>query len=265
MADPDNPDAKVNTMSEKGTVFFPERFLEATPKNYGLKDYEDVYFPAEDGTRLHGWYVSGHDDRAVLLWFHGNAGNISHRLDNLKRIHDALQIPIFIFDYREYGLSEGEISKTGTFSDAYGALRYLEDQKGFPASSILLFGRSLGTALAVDIAAGRECLGMILEAAFTSTDDIVQMYAPFIPPQPKTARKYDSLSLIERVRSPILFIHGQFDMTIPVSMGRKLYEAAQAPKEFYEIPGAGHNDTYLVGGNAYFAVWQKFLMRCLDR
>ena len=252
-------------MSEKGTVFFPERFLEATPKNYGLNDYEDVFFPAEDGTRLHGWFVNGPDERAVLLWFHGNAGNISHRLDNLKRLHDSLQIPIFIFDYREYGLSEGEISKAGTFSDAYGALGYLTEKKGFPISSIILFGRSLGTALAVDIASSKECLGVILEAAFTSTDDMMQMYAPFLPPPPKSARKYDSASLIDRIRSPILFVHGQMDMTIPVSMARRLYDMAQSPKEFYEIPGAGHNDTYFVGGKEYFAVWQKFLLQCLDR
>jgi fermentation-respiration switch protein FrsA (DUF1100 family) len=252
-------------MSEKGIVFFPERYIEATPKDYGLPEYEDVFFPAEDGTRLHGWYVHGPDDRAVLLWFHGNAGNISHRLDNLKRLHDALQIPIFIFDYREYGLSEGEISKAGTFSDAYGALRYLNDEKGFQTSSVLLFGRSLGTALAVDIAGNKECLGVILEAAFTSTDDMMQMYAPFIPPQPASARKYDSLSLIDRIRSPVLFIHGQFDMTIPPSMARRLYDTANPPKDFYEIPGAGHNDTYLVGGNAYFSVWQKFLIQCLKQ
>jgi len=252
-------------MSEKGIVFFPERYLEATPKDYGLENYEDVFFSAADGTRLHGWFVHGPDDRAVLLWFHGNAGNISHRLDNLKRLHDALQIPIFIFDYREYGLSEGEISKEGTFSDVYGALNYLNKEKNFSTSSVLLFGRSLGTALAVDIASNKQCLGVILEAAFTSTDDMMRLYAPFLPPMPKSARKYDSISIIEKIRSPVLFVHGQLDMTIPVSMGRRLFEKANPPKDFYEINGAGHNDTYLVGGHEYFAVWQKFLMQCLNR
>ena len=251
-------------MSEKGIVFFPERFLEATPKDYQLEPYEDVYFNALDGTRLHGWFVDGPDNRAVLLWFHGNAGNISHRLHNLKKLHDALQIPIFIFDYREYGLSEGEISKAGTFSDAHGAFQYLIDTKGFQPSSILLFGRSLGTALAVDIASQKECLGVILEAAFTSTDDMMRRYFAFIPPVSASSVKYDSLSLIDRIQVPLLFIHGQYDMTIPVSMGRQLYEKARATKEFYEIPGAEHNDTYLVGGNEYFAIWQKFLIKCLS-
>jgi fermentation-respiration switch protein FrsA (DUF1100 family) len=249
-------------MSEKGTVFFPERELEATPGDYRLNDYEDVFFSAEDGTRLHGWFVRGPDQRAVLLWFHGNAGNISHRLDNLSKLHDALRIPIFIFDYREYGLSEGEISKAGTFSDARGAFRYLVDEKGFQASSVLLFGRSLGTALAVNIAGQDNCLGVVLESAFTSTDDMMQLYFPFLKP-PASAVKYDSLSLIDKINSPLLFIHGQFDRTIPVSMARRLFEKARAVKEFYEIPGADHNDTYLVGGHSYFAVWQRFLIKCL--
>lgn len=252
-------------MSEKGIVFFPERFLEATPGDYRLDPYEDVFFEALDGTRLHGWFVDGPDRRAVLLWFHGNAGNISHRLHNLKKLHDALQIPIFIFDYREYGRSEGEISKQGTFSDARGAFRYLCENKGFQKSSILLFGRSLGTALAVDIASREECLGVVLEAAFTSTDDMMRRYFPFFAPPASSAVKYDSLTLIDRITAPLLFIHGQHDMTIPREMARRLYEKAVAPKSFYEIPGADHNDTYLVGGHAYFGVWQKFLINCLSR
>jgi len=252
-------------MSEKGVVFFPERFIEATPKDYLLEPYEDVFFSAQDGTRLHGWFVHGPDERAVLLWFHGNAGNISHRLHNLKKLHDALQIPIFIFDYREYGLSEGEISKAGTFSDAQGALRYLTSEKGFQKSSVLLFGRSLGTALAVDIASKEECLGVILEAAFTSTDDMMRRYFPFFTLPTTSTVKYDSLSLIESIKSPILFIHGQFDQTIPASMARRLFEIAPAPKDFYEVARADHNDTYLVGGREYFDVWQKFFIDCLNR
>ena len=252
-------------MSEKGIVFFPERFIEATPKDYRLEPYEDVFFPAQDGTRLHGWYVHGPDERAVLLWFHGNAGNISHRLHNLKKLHDALQIPVFIFDYREYGLSEGEISKAGTFFDANGAFQYLTEEKGFQKSSVLLFGRSLGTALAVDIAGKEECLGVVLEAAFTSTDEMMQRYFPFFSLPMQSTVKYDSLSQIHGIRSPVLFIHGQMDQTIPVSMARRLFEKAPFPKDFYEIAGADHNDTYLVGGHEYFAVWQKFLINCLNQ
>lgn len=251
-------------MSEKGTVFFPERELEATPKDYGLDRYEDVFFPATDDTRLHGWLVDGPDRRAVLLWFHGNAGNISHRLDNLKMLHDTLRVPIFIFDYREFGLSEGEISKAGTFLDAQGAYRYLTEDKGFAPSSVLLFGRSLGTALAIYIASRKESLGVVLEAAFTSTDDIMRLYFPAYQPSLVEVNKYDSLSLIGLIRSPVLFIHGQNDQTIPIDMAKRLYLETQAPKYFYEVPDADHNDTYLVGGVKYAKVWSQFLKKCLD-
>jgi hypothetical protein len=116
----------------------------------------------------------------------------------------------------------------------------------------------------VDIASKEDCLGIILEAAFTSTDDMMQRYFPFFAPQPTSAVKYDSMSLIDKIKSPVLFIHGQFDQTIPVSMARSLLEKAPDPKEFYEIAGADHNDTYLVGGREYFAVWQTFLNKCLS-
>lgn len=251
-------------MNEKGIVFFPDPYLEATPRSFRIDHYEDVFFHALDGTRLHGWFVDGPDDSAVLLWFHGNAGNISHRLDNLEKLHRILSIPIFIFDYREYGLSEGEISKEGTFSDARGAFRYLTQERGFNGSSVLLFGRSLGTALAVDIAAHHECLGVVLEAAFTSTDEMMRLYFPHGSPLSSSV-KYDSLSLIDQVRAPLLFIHGQRDQTIPLSMGHRLYEKARAPKFFYEVAGADHNDTYEVGGEEYFEVWENFLETCRNR
>ena len=130
---------------------------------------------------------------------------------------------------------------------------------------MLLFGRSLGTALAVDIASKDECLGVILEAAFTSTDDMMRRYFPFFSLPTQSAVKYDSLSLIDKIKSPLLFLHGEMDMTIPVSMARRLFEKANPPKDFYEIAGADHNDTYLVGGNEYFSVWKKFLINCLNQ
>jgi uncharacterized protein len=252
-------------MSEKGTVFFPEPMLEATPKDYGLEGYEDVFFPATDGTRLHGWLVDGADHRAVLLWFHGNAGNISHRLDNLSMLHQTLKLPIFIFDYREFGLSEGSISKAGTFLDAQGAYRYLTHDRGFHPSSIVLFGRSLGTALAVYIASRKDSLGVVLESAFTSTADMMSLYSPFYKPATAGPSKYDSLSIIRLIRSPLLFIHGQMDHTIPISMAKRLYNESRAPKFFYEVPKADHNDTYIVGGAKYFQIWKQFLQKCLER
>lgn len=252
-------------MSEKGTVFFPDPTLEATPKDYGIGSYEDVFFAATDGTRLHGWFIDGTDHRAVLLWFHGNAGNISHRLDTLQMLHEGLKIPIFIFDYREYGLSEGEISKAGTFLDAQGAYRWITEEKGFSPSTVLLYGRSLGTALAIYLASRKDALGLILEAAFTSTDDMMNLYLPHYRPGSLGASKYDSLSLISLVDQPVFFIHGQMDRTIPISMAKRLYAETHAPKYFYEVAGADHNDTHLVGGARYQALWHQFMEKCIVR
>ena len=136
--------------------------------------------------------------------------------------------------------------------------------KKFPGRSVLLFGRSLGTALAVWMAGRELCLGVILEAAFTSTDDMMRLYFPYLASQSVSPVKYDSLSLIARVRSPLLFLHGQADQTIPLSMARRLHEQATAAKFFYVVPGGDHNDTYLVGGREYFRVWRDFLNFCIQ-
>ena len=252
-------------VEEKGTVFFPDPVLWETPPDYGFHAYEDVFFMTEDGVRLHGWWIPGTDARAVLLWFHGNAGNIGYRLDNLKRLHDMLPLSTFLFDYREFGRSEGRISKAGTFLDAEAAYGYLVKERGIPENRILLFGRSLGSALAVHVAARHRPLGLILEAAFTSTDDMMRLYFPHGAPPGLSESKYDSKSLMDRVRCPVLFLHGQLDSAIPLWMPQELYEKTQAPKRFHVVRRADHNDTYVVGGEEYFSWWREFLDFCLER
>jgi fermentation-respiration switch protein FrsA (DUF1100 family) len=257
-------DARV--VSEKGLIFFPVRELEGTPQDYHL-DYEDVFFPALDGTRLHGWFVpaAGPGAKTTLLWFHGNAGNISHRLENLALLHRYLAFSIFIFDYREFGLSDGQISKAGTYSDSRGAWNYLAQRRRSDPRDILLFGRSLGTALAVDLASSEPCLGVVLEAAFTSSHDMLSPFFPRGIPAEFSQSSYDSLAKVHLIRAPLLFIHGEYDEAIPVEMARRLYHAAHAPKRFYLVPEAGHNDTYVVGGSSYFKEWRAFLDDCHQR
>ncbi len=251
-------------LSEKGLIFFPIRELEATPKNYQLS-HEEIFFPAADDTRLHGWFVpsSSPEVSTTLLWFHGNAGNISHRLENLALLHRYLNISIFIFDYREFGLSGGHISKAGTYLDARGAWKYLVEERGIDPNDILLFGRSLGTALAVDLASTEPCLGVVLEAAFTSSHDMLKRYFFGTIPPELTQSTYDNLAKIHLIQAPFLFIHGEYDEAIPVEMAQRLYQAARDPKRFYLVPGSGHNDTYVVGGSEYFRQWQVFLEECL--
>jgi fermentation-respiration switch protein FrsA (DUF1100 family) len=242
--------------SEKGIVFFPDPVLIGTPADYGL-EYEEVFFTAQDGVKLHGWWVP-RPGAPIFLWFHGNAGNISHRLDNLKLLWERVGVQVFIFDYREYGKSEGRISREGTYKDAAAAYRYVVAERAAAPEEVVLFGRSLGTALAVDLALNVPCRSLIIEAAFTNSQDMARLLAPFLFDwRPRVP--YDNLGKIGRLRVPVLIIHGEDDEIIPVAMSRRLYAAAPEPKELYIIPGAHHNDTYLVGGEAYFERLRAFI------
>jgi len=243
--------------SEKGIVFFPDPHLVGTPQDMGL-EYEDVWFEAAGGIQLHGWWVPK-AGAPVLVWFHGNAGNISHRLENIQLLHDLVGVQVFIFDYREYGRSQGRISREGTFTDAAAAYRYVAETRKVPAEDIVLFGRSLGTALATDLAVKHPCRALILESAFTNSSDMAKMLAPFLFDwRPRVP--YDNLGKIDKVKVPVLIIHGEDDEIIPVEMGRRVFAAANSPKDLYLIPGAHHNDTYVVGGAAYFNRLKGFIL-----
>jgi len=244
--------------SEKGIVFFPDPYLVGTPADYGLP-YEEVYFKSADGVKLHGWWVP-QPGGPVLLWFHGNAGNISHRLENLALLWKLVGLQVFIFDYREYGKSAGHITREGTFLDAAAAYQYLTAIRGLPGGEIILFERSLGTALATDLALKVRSRALILESPFTNSKEMARLYAPFMfdwrPSVP-----YDNLGKIGRSPVPVMVIHGENDEIIPVDMGKRVFAAAPEPKELYLIPGAHHNDTYMVGGEAYFERLKSFIER----
>lgn len=244
---------------EKGLVFFPERDIYVTPSHYGL-EFEDVYFQTGDGVRLHGWYVEGGGDK-VILWFHGNAGNIADRTENLNLLVQLVGASVFIIDYREYGKSEGEISKAGTFLDAEASYEYLVKERGIEEEKIVLFGRSLGSALAVHIASKFHPGYLIIESAFTSSDDVADLYYPFLKHLMKTSANYQTADLIGKVAIPKLIVHGERDEIIPLWMGERLYELAPEPKELYVIAGASHNDTYVVGGDDYFNRFKAFIER----
>jgi fermentation-respiration switch protein FrsA (DUF1100 family) len=244
-------------MTEKGIVFFPDPDLVGTPKDVRL-DYDDVWFTTADGVRLHGWWLP-QPGCPTILWFHGNGGNISHRLENIALLRHQVRVQIFIFDYREYGLSGGDITRAGTFLDADAAYNCLTTDLGVPAADLILFGRSLGSALALDQAVKNPARALILESAFTSSLEMMRLYAPFLGHRQPQGPIYDNLGLIPRLTIPVLIIHGELDEVIPVAMGRTLYTAAPEPKELYIIPGAHHNDTYNLGGDAYFGRWRGFI------
>jgi len=249
---------------EKGFIFHPDKSNDSiTPDVYGI-EYDDVTFRTEDGLNLNGWFVPGKKpspdaDLHTLLWFHGNAGNINRRLDNLKMIYEKVPVNVFIIDYRQYGRSEGKVSEQGTYIDARAALAYLHSRKEINREKIIFFGRSLGSAVAVELALNEKCCALILETPFTSILEMGKKLYPFLPLSLLLKTKYDSLAKIGNIKVPILVMHGDKDDLVPFEHGKRLYDMANEPKEFYTIPGAGHNDTHIVGGDEYFDVISNFV------
>jgi fermentation-respiration switch protein FrsA (DUF1100 family) len=242
---------------ERSFIYFPDRDLVADPAYVGLP-FEEISFAASDRVQLHGWFVPG-EKEVTWLWFHGNAGNISHRLENLKLLHDELGVSVFLFDYRGYGRSEGTPSEEGTYRDGEAALAYLRSRADVDSDRIIYFGRSLGAGVAVELAVRHPPFALILESPIPSIAELARRHYPFLPVWPLLRTKYDSLAKIDKIAVPLLVLHGDRDDVVPFAAGRKLFEAANEPKEFYTVRGAGHNDTYLVGGEEYFAVLRRFM------
>jgi uncharacterized protein len=239
-------------------VYFPMRQLDATPARIGLT-YEDVWLRTEDGLRLHGWWVPATEERGTVLFFHGNAGNISHRLLSIESFH-RLGYSTFIFDYRGYGQSQGRPSEAGTYLDGEAAWRYLLAERGIPANRIALFGRSLGAAVAAAIAERERPAAVILESTFTSVPDLGAELYPFLPVRWLARIRYDTLARVPQIAAPLLVVHSPDDEIIPFSHGRRLWEAASEPKAFLQLSG-GHNDGFVVTGERYERGIAEFLER----
>ena len=237
---------------ENRMLFYPNKNIEFKPQDYNLIN-EDVFFKSLDGTNLHGWFFPYTKSKDYILLCHGNAGNISHRLEYIKLLHEIVKCNVFIFDYRGYGLSKGKPSEQGVSADAIAAFDYLIKKKKIKADSIILLGRSLGGAVAIELALHRSCKALILENTFTNLSDMAKFIFPFIPGVHLLASdNFNNLIKIKNLHNPILFIHGKADHTVPFKHSQILFEKANEPKELYEIREAGHNDTYLIGGDEYF-------------
>ena len=244
---------------ERYFIYFPQKKLGADPSHFGLA-FEDVSFTAADGKALHGWFVPGRNE-VTWLWFHGNAGNISDRLGNLKLLHDELGVSVLLFDYRGYGRSEGRPTEKGTYRDADAALAYLRSRGDVSPDRIIYFGRSLGSAVAVELATRHPPYGLILESPFLSVRHMARLSYRFLPTWPLLVARYDSQAKIAKVEAPVLVLHGDQDDTVPIEAGRKLFDAAREPKQFYTVQGAGHNDGYIVGGDSYFTALRAFVQQ----
>ncbi len=234
----------------------PTRAIVATPDSIGL-DFESVKIPTEDDVTLDAWFVPAKNARGVLLFFHGNAGNISHRLESI-RLFNRMRLSTLILDYRGYGQSEGEPSEEGTYRDAEAAWRYLTGRRGISPKRIVIFGRSLGGAVAAHAAKGREAGALILESAFTSVPDMAAQIYWFLPVRWLTRFDYDTESALASVSVPVLIIHSPEDQIVPYSHGRALFAAAREPKQFLEING-GHNTGFLQSEQKYLQGIDAFL------
>jgi fermentation-respiration switch protein FrsA (DUF1100 family) len=242
---------------EKQLIYFPSRAHDATPAALGLA-HEEVRLTAPDGVRLHGWFLPAPDSRFTVLVCHGNAGNVSHRLDRALLMQPRLRADVLLFDYRGYGASEGAPDEEGTYRDARAAYGWLRD-RGAPARRIVLFGESLGSAVALQLGLEVEAAALVLESPFASIPEMARAVYPFLPLWPFVRTRYDNVGKAPRLRLPLLVTHGDRDEVVPFAQGRKVFEAAPEPKRFFAIAGAGHNDTYFVGGDPYWAEIRAFL------
>lgn len=229
-------------------IFFPSPEIFQTPRDWGLP-YEEVFFDTEDGERLHGWYLPAPGGRRVVLFFHGNAGNMSHRGDSIKIFH-RLGLNVLIFDYRGYGHSTGKPSEAGLYRDARAAWRFLIERQGYQPSQIILFGRSLGGAVATHLAAEEAPLALIVESTFSSARAMGRRILPGLSWAIYLRYRFDTEAWIKQVHCPVLVIHSLDDEIIPFSMGEAIYRSANSPKSFYTLTG-DHNSGFLQSQPGY--------------
>lgn len=237
-------------------LYHPQRELVANPGNIGLA-YEDVFLTTGDGVRIHGWYVPAEAERHVLLFFHGNAGNISHRLETL-RIFNGLGLSVLIIDYRGYGRSDGTISERGSYADARAALDYVTGELNVPSERVIYFGRSLGSAVAIELATHQAPEALIAESVFPSVPDMARRYYPLLPVRWLARFRYDSVPRVASLACPKLFIHSRGDDVMPFALAERLVAVAAEPKTFLEIQG-DHNSGFLTSGVVYVDGLARFL------
>ena len=233
----------------------PGRTLTMTPADVGM-DYQDVFIETTDGVTLHGWFIAGRSSR-VLLFFHGNAGNISHRLDSIRQFQD-LGLSVLIIDYRGYGQSEGRTTERGIYRDADAAWRYLIEDRGIVASDILIFGRSLGASVAARLAAQHQPLALIVESSFTSVPDIAQDLYPWLPARWLSRLSHATREYVRDVQCPILVVHSRDDEIIPFRHGEAIFASANEPRTLLAIRGT-HNDAFLRDERTYIEGLRMFL------
>jgi uncharacterized protein len=247
---------------EASVIFHPERAalggVWRVPRGA-----EEVWFRNAEGLKLYGWFFHSkvQPAHAAVVYAHGNGGNLSY-CDWVGESLAARGYDVLLFDYRGYGRSEGEAAgEGGLYTDAEAAYDFVTKERGVPAGRVVLYGQSLGTAAVADVAARRECGALVLESGFSSAADMAAVVMPWLPRFVRglTKNKLDTASKLSRVRCPVLVVHGDRDELIPVSQGRRLFDAAPEPKRLIIIEGAAHNDLSNVGGEKYIDTLAEFV------
>jgi len=248
--------AYIKYIESKG-IFYPDKIIGLLPSDVNLT-YEDVYLNTQDKVKIHGWFITHRQAKYTILFFHGNAGNIGHRLEKLLMFWN-MGVNIFIIDYRSYGKSEGKVSEKGLYLDAKAAYDYLVNNRRILPEQIILYGESLGTAVVIDLAANAGVRAIILEGAFSKGKDMAKRIYPFLPAI-LFSNSFDSLEKIKRVGVPKLFIHSRDDEIVPLALAYKLYNASPEPKEFAKIEG-GHNTAFLDSKEKYISSIDLFIKK----
>ncbi|HIF51216.1 MAG TPA: alpha/beta hydrolase [Thiotrichaceae bacterium] len=243
-------------------IYFPSNEIATAPKEIS-HDYEELTLNTRDDINLNARWYKNPNARATLLFFHGNAGNISHRPNSID-IFYRLGLSILIIDYRGYGKSSGSPSESGTYLDAETAWTYLTIEKNIAPDNIIIFGRSLGAAIAIWLAEKHSSAALIVESSFTSIADMGKHYYPFLPTELLTRIKYPSENRISKITMPLLVIHSVDDDLIPYQHGQKLFKAAKEPKTFLSING-GHNDGFIISGKKYIEGMDRFITDIIEK
>ncbi len=244
-------------------VFHPARDFAMTPDQLHLP-YEDVHINVTANERIHGWFFpADHCDpgatRPVVLFCHGNAGNISHRLETAEFLLD-LGVDVLLFDYRGYGGSDGSPSESNAYADAEACYRWLTDEKSYDPKQIVIFGRSLGGAVAADLALRHPCRGLILESTLTSVADMAERVFPLPLVRHLVRYRFNTADKVGRVSCPILVTHSPADELVPYAMGRRLFDIAREPKHFLPLRG-GHNEREYLDDAVYRETLCRFLQQ----
>jgi fermentation-respiration switch protein FrsA (DUF1100 family) len=239
-------------------MYFPDG-TRVPPTNYGLLGVVERVLDRPDDARVVGWYGRAAPGRPTVLYFHGNAGNLASRSERVRK-YTARGFGIFMLSYRGYSGSTGSPTERANVADAilaYDALR----KDGIAPEDIILYGESLGSGVAVQVAAEKPVGGVVLDAPYTSIVDVAAGAYPFLPVRPFMFDRYETMRHLREVKAPLLIVHGEDDEVIPVEMGRAVYAAANSPKEIVTFPGAGHSDHHLHGSTEEIFRWIEELGR----